>query len=376
MKYIKNLSNNIKKREGGGKAQILSSLKRSGFNVPNGFVLTTNAFSHFVNDRREKYKDIKNYQFPPDILKEIGHAWKLLKNKKVIVRSSATIEDSAQLSFAGQYATFMNIQNERRLIEGIKKCYYLMFTKRVSTYCKNNKIDLKAVEMGVVIQEMIDTDFSGVMFTKDPVKNSEDIIIETTKGLGDLLTSGYVNPNRYVINKDDMKIKSKHLEYAQQIPDNILVEIAKLGKRIENLFEISQDIEWGLKNREIYLFQSRPITTLKKLSKKRFVIGIPSSNGQAKGIVNIIKGYKELDKFKRGEILVSDKIDIDFLPLIKKSKAIITGGGLTSHISILAREFEIPCVVGLKYPTKIFKKGEKVLVDGFGGVIHRLDKTK
>ena len=372
MEYIKNLSKDIRRREGGGKAQVLSILKRNGFNVPQGFVLKTNAFSYFVKYNQKEYKDIKDHGFPSEILREIGIAWKLLKNKKVIVRSSATVEDSAQLSFAGQYATFMNINDKKRLIDAIKRCYSLMFTERVFTYCKENNVDPNNIEMGIIIQKMVDVDFAGVLFTSDPTGNSEEIIIETTRGLGDSLTSGYINPNRYVISKKNMRIKLKHLEYTQQIPDNILLKIAKLGKKIERLFKVAQDIEWGLKNKNIYLFQSRPVTTLKKLRKERFIIGISASIGQASGIVNIIKEHKEFNKFKTGDILVSDRIDIDFLPLIKKSKAIVTSGGVTSHVAILAREFEIPCVVGLKFPTRMFKKGEKILVDGFGGIIYKL----
>ena len=223
----------------GGKATNLGFLMQNGFNVPDGFCISTK-----IKNLNAKIKNeiIKNFK-------------KL--NSNVAVRSSATAEDSEKSSFAGQFDTFLNIKDEKELFDSIKKCKNSVKSKRAIAYSKNKK--LKNIKMAVIVQKMINPDFSGVIFIIDPV-NKKNILIEIVKGLGDKLVSGQVTPNSYFVDKIIMKIENKTESFKL---DRILIKkLSKTSLEIESLYQNPQDIEFSAKNNEIFILQSRPITTL------------------------------------------------------------------------------------------------------------------
>ena len=235
LKDIKNTEVNLF----GGKAANLGFLLQNGYNVPEGFCIST------------KIKNIDG-----KIKKEIIKKFRELKSK-VAVRSSATAEDSKNLSFAGQFDTFLNIKNEKDLINSIKKCKNSVKSKRAISYAKNKKIT--NIKMAVIVQKMIDSEFAGVIFTIDPV-NKKDILIEIVKGLGDKLVSGKVTPNSYFIDRKRFNIKNKILLF--DFDKNNIKKLAETSLKIESLYKCPQNIEFAVENNEIFILQSRPITTL------------------------------------------------------------------------------------------------------------------
>ena len=223
----------------GGKATNLSFLMQNGFNVPGGFCIST-----------------KITQLGKKTEKEIIKQYKKL-NSKVSVRSSATVEDAKNASFAGQFDTFLNIDSEKKLIKAINDCWKSASSSRAKSYSKNKNI--KNAKMAVIVQKMVDTDFAGVIFSIDPIYKKH-LLIEVVKGLGDKLVSGEVTPNTYFIDRKNFKIIKKEIQFS--FDEQKLSEIAEVVMEIEKLYKSPQDIEFCIKSRKIYVLQSRPITTL------------------------------------------------------------------------------------------------------------------
>lgn len=266
----------------GGKAANLGELTKAGFNVPNGFVITIKAYRNFVeiNELKEDMQeqiskiDVGNYELVDKISielkklildeeifeeleKEIQNALKKLKGNKFAVRSSATAEDLLTASFAGQQDTYLNVK-KKNIINAVKKCWASLFNPRAIYYRHEKKIS-HDVDMAVVVQEMIDADFAGVMFTVDPIRKKY-ILVEAAHGLGEQVVSGSVTPSSFMLDRETFEIKERNISY--EIDDNVIIEIAKIGKKIEQHYNNPQDIEFAVKNGEIFILQSRAITTL------------------------------------------------------------------------------------------------------------------
>jgi len=267
----------------GGKGANLGEMFNL-FPIPNGFCITVNAYKKFMDEtkigahihglldkldtekteRLDKISTqirelILKQRFPNDIKKEILNNYKKLKNKTVAVRSSATAEDLPTASFAGQQDTYLNIKGEEKMIKAVQKCWASLFTSRAIYYREKNNFHHRDVLISVVIQEMIDADYAGVMFTVDPV-NKKYLLIETVQGLGEALVSGQVTPNSYFLHKPKLELFQK--EETFKFDNKYLTEIGKLGIKIENHYKRPMDIELAIKNKKIYILQARPITTL------------------------------------------------------------------------------------------------------------------
>jgi len=229
----------------GGKGASLGEMTQAGIPVPNGFVIITDAYNKPLDE------------------KEIFAAFDKLKTIHVAVRSSATAEDSNNTSWAGQLETYLNVTREK-LIESIKKCWASINTNRAICYAKENKIPKSKQKVAVVIQKMIDSHISGVMFTANPVTSSRDqIVLESCFGLGESLVQGLVTPDSFLIDKKNLKIISQNIVLRTLSHDQVL-DLTKLAIEIEKHYNYPQDIEWAIdKNNKIFILQSRPITTLK-----------------------------------------------------------------------------------------------------------------
>ena len=268
----------------GMKAFRLAELLKNGFLVPRAFVVTVEAFEIFLEknnlvflverlsverDRsilekicRQLQKKIKKGKLPSNLEKEI-----LTKAKKVgissfAVRSSATSEDLSFASFAGQFESCLNISSES-LIDSVKDCWASLYEERVLSYTLFHQIPMHQIKMAVLIQEMVMAEKGGVMFTKDILRDNERVvIIEVVNGLGERVVSGTEEPDRYIVEKIDLKTIGQKLKAAKPIlsPEEIF-ELAKMGLLIENFYQSPQDIEWAIKGGKTYLLQSRPITT-------------------------------------------------------------------------------------------------------------------
>lgn len=222
--------------EVGGKAANLGELIKLGFNVPKGFVCTS----------KENRDDIYNM-------------YNKLKLGNVAVRSSAICEDGTQNSYAGQFETFLNI-NKEEIIKSIEKCYDSNKSENIKGYINEKNIVNENAKVSVIVQKMIYGDISGVMFTKNPVSGDDIIIIESVLGLGEKLVQGEVTPTQIKINKNTLIIENKIGK--EMLSDNEIRNLSRIGLDIERFFKAPQDIEWSLKDGEIYILQTRNITTL------------------------------------------------------------------------------------------------------------------
>ena len=223
-------------QEVGGKAANLGELIKLGFNVPRGFVCTA----------KENRDDIYNM-------------YNKLKLDKVAVRSSAICEDGIQNSYAGQFETFLNIDKEE-IIKSVEKCYESNRSENIKGYINEKDIVDDDTKVSVIVQEMIDGDIAGVMFTKNPVTGDDTIIIESVLGLGEKLVQGEVTPSQLTINKNTLIIENKIGK--EMLSDDEAKLLSEIGMEIESKFKAPQDIEWTIKDGEIYILQARNITTL------------------------------------------------------------------------------------------------------------------
>src|SRR4030043_1937207 len=315
-------------------------------------------------------------------------------------------------SFAGQQITYLNVKGESTLIEAVRKCWASLFTERSIFYRVQNKIPHEKVKISVIVQKMISSEVSGVIFTIDPVTNEKDkIIIEAIWGLGELIVQGSVVPDRYLIQKGTFAILSKEISSQtvmlvrakngikevkvptkmvdkQKIKDEEIIWLGKIADKLQNHYYFPQDIEWAKEKNKISIVQTRPVTTMQKITTKKktkdfiditapILTGTSASPGIGTGPVKIIKDASEISKVHEGDVLVSVMTSPDFVPAMKKACAIVTDkGGLTSHAAIVSRELGVPCVVGTNDATKKLKESLIVSVDGSRGLVYLGNKIK
>jgi len=422
----------------GGKGANLGEMtKVLGTLVPNGFCVTAKAYFDFikVNNLHEQIKKIlssvninnqpeliavskkikdliKSSAIPEEIVRPLIAAYhKLgglfgLKHSLVAVRSSATAEDLPDASFAGQQETFLNVRGEANVVNKVRESWASLFTPRAIFYREEKGFDHFEVGLSSVIQKMIQSEVSGVMFTLDPVTNDKTkIIIEAIWGLGEYIVQGLATPDHYEVEKETGRIlditvsrqifqltKSgtknakvfvpKDLQSSQKLNSNQIVDVAKIGEILHKHYFFPQDAEWAYEKGKLYILQTRPVTTTKSKkseagSGKKETMGeiVLRGDGAAPGIgsgkVVIIKSHKEINKVKKGDILVTTMTSPDFVPAMKRAAAIVTEkGGQTSHAAIVSRELGVPCIVGTKTATKILKTGEEIIVDGSKGLVY------
>lgn len=420
----------------GGKGANLGEMTKAGFPVPGGFAVTVNAYDIFleesqlqddidktlkgldVNDPDKLKKAAKKIQkminsakIPKIVQSDTVKAYHKLsgrfKKNLVAVRSSATAEDLPTASFAGQQATYLNIKGDSNLLNALRACWASLFTARAIFYREQNKIKHEQVKISVIVQKMIQSSTSGVMFSIDPVTNEKDrIVIEAVWGLGELIVQGTVLPDRYVVQKDTFMILSKEISKQdiqlikkgtktieehvpknkadlQKITNEDIIKLAKIANQLQKHYYFPQDVEWAKEGKELYIVQTRPVTTIKdkqvvtskdgefKIAETPILTGSPASPGIGSGPVKVLKSPKEINKVKVGDILVAEMTSPDFVPAMKKASAIVTNkGGVTSHAAIVSRELGIPCVVGTKEATIKLKDDVVVSVDGAKGLIY------
>jgi len=412
----------------GGKGANLGEMVYAKIPVPLGFVVTSTAYFDFIKttslknkiltevkgldvenskDLQEASKNIKTAilaaEMPNELAEEIKTMYHELcgeSDRYVAVRSSATAEDLPDASFAGQQETYLNIKGYKDVVKHVQKCWASLFEARAIYYRVQNGYSHTKVGIAVPVQLMVQSDFSGIMFTVNPLTNNqEEVSVEAAYGLGQPVVSGEITPDQYIINKKTRKITyrfvskqdwqltlagnipvSKKFQNKQKITNKLAVDLAKVGMKIEDHYKHPQDIEWGIEDGKIYIVQSRPVTTLKQKetelvldNKKGFTLlleGLAASPGIATGGVTIVSGPSEIEKVKDGDILVAEMTNPDYVPAMKKARAIVTDlGGRTSHAAIVSRELGVPAIVGTEHATKVLKPGEIITVDGSSGKV-------
>ncbi len=271
----------------GGKATSLGKLICAEINVPPGFVVTTLAFDFFAKENnlslkikkilsKINYKSIRSVgvsskriqslinsaAIPKNISFEILEHYKKLNSKFVAVRSSATVEDGAKNSWAGQFDSYLNVSS-KDLLREIRQCLASLYNTRAILYRFENKLNNKKIRMAVVIQEMVKSEMSGVAFSAHPITgNNNQIYIEAVHGLADKLVSGLVTPHSYLVEKYPIKICKNSLSLRKQklLNKSQILNLSKLIIKIEKYFGVKCDVEWALEKGKFYILQNRPIT--------------------------------------------------------------------------------------------------------------------
>ena len=390
---------------------------------------------------------IVNAEFLPDFIEDISAAHKKLGTKSVAVRSSATAEDLPEASFAGQQETYLNVEGVENVLTAVKKVFASLYTDRAIIYRINNNYPHESVALSVGIQKMIRSDksCSGVMFTLDTESGFDKVVfINAAFGLGELVVQGEVNPDEFYVYKPNLvknlpailrrnvgekaiKMIFSTSQQVTKIPvpenerkclsltDNEVEVLARHAVSIENHYQKPMDIEWAKdgEDGELYIVQARPETVesqhkiqtidrykleagkkknhhpnhlLQEVGEGSIIIsgrsvGQKIGQGKAKIILNL----KDMDKLKKGDVLVTDMTDPDWEPVMKRAAAIVTNrGGRTCHAAIVARELGIPAVVGTNNGTELIKDDMEITVscaEGDDGFVYRgllpfsIDKT-
>ncbi|WP_457549117.1 pyruvate, water dikinase [Archaeoglobus sp.] len=415
----------------GGKGANLGELLRLGIPVPEGFVVDANTFKQFIEGTGLKDKimeilddvDVNNMSeleeaskkiremiekvpMPKEIEEEIKKAYRQLCEEAgeevyVAVRSSATAEDLPSASFAGQQETYLNVKGEDEVVDKVKKCWSSLYTPRAIFYRVQQGFRHENVSIAVVVQKMVNSEKSGVMFTSHPVTGEKIAIIEAIFGLGEAIVSGAVTPDHYEYDRIQRKLikvqvaykkfmltrqdgKTVKVELGEKGKERVLSEkeveeLVKLGEVIEEHYGHPQDVEWAVEKGKIYIVQSRPITTIKGKVEvsdveegEILVKGLGASPGIGIGKVKIVLNPDEINKVEEGDVLVTTMTTPDMVPAMRKASAIVTDeGGLTCHAAIVSRELGIPAVVGTGNATKVLKDGMIVTVDGDKGLVYK-----
>lgn len=254
----------------GGKGASLAAMTAEGLPVPPGFVIASTAFEAAVDtDALRKLmratdvdaaRAMVSTAEPPR--EPIGRHYAELTGL-VAVRSSACAEDSEAASYAGQQETYLNTDGLAEVLANVVRCWLSFFTERAVFY-RREKGSLDDVAMAVIVQEMVDSDRSGVLFTVDPVHGRRDrMVVEAARGLGDAVVSGEVTPDNYTLGRDGVVKKSKVVGAERVLSDADCAALAGLGRRLADLHGGPQDIEWAFDaDGRLFLLQSRPVTTI------------------------------------------------------------------------------------------------------------------
>lgn len=426
--------------------EMITLLADANVSVPGGFATTSDAFWLFMRETHLEQKindslnsldvhDVVALQkvgreirqwvldaiMPDVIARDIRDAYKKLTKKygekaTYAVRSSATAEDLADASFAGQQETYLNINGENEILEAIQAVFASLYNDRAIAYRVHHGFSHHNVALSAGIQLMVRSDLasSGVMFTIDTESGFEDaIFITSAYGLGETVVQGSVNPDEFYVYKTALKKhdhailrrnigSKKHkmvftentghktstniidVDIKEQnkfsITDDEVMLIAEMGLEIENHYGKPMDIEWAKDgvSGEIYIVQARPETVKSRTNRQvleRYEFKQPKkiknilisgrSVGQriGQGNVRIILDASEMDQLIDGEVLVTDMTDPDWEPVMKRASAIVTNrGGRTCHAAIIARELGVPAVVGTSQGTKKLQTGQEVTV--------------
>ncbi len=435
----------------GGKNANLGEMISTGISVPPGFAITAFSYKKFIEETGISSKiyeiiketvtslnDPKHFEIaskrireliestpmPKDIETAIRTAYEELcrrlnmKDVFVAVRSSATAEDLADASFAGQQETFLNMKGIKDVLEATVKCWSSLFTPRAIFYRMEKGFAHEKVFISVGIQKMVNSRAAGVMFTINPVTGDpSQIVIEGNYGLGEAVVSGSVTPDDFVVDKKSVKIvdrrlakktvaylrdpntgKTVHVEVpadkqeAPCVADEEVLRLGELANRIEQHYGKPMDIEWAI-DRDLqfpgsmFIVQARPETVWSQKTAETPAVaeakpaealkvvlkGIAAGKrGYGAGKAKIVNSLDEASKLmQKGDILVTEMTNPDYVPFMKMASAIVTDkGGVTCHAAIVSRELGVPCVVGSDNATKLMVTGKEYTVDSQSGVVY------
>lgn len=371
----------------GGKAAALGALLREGLSVPDGFIVPSSENRPDTN-------------LPPSLRQAIGRALQELGSPIVAVRSSAANEDSAGASAAGQYESVIGVRGIDEVCSAIATCRESARTTRIEEYWERNPaaVELTNSNMAVLVQRLIDADAAGVLFT--PEQSGVPTRIEASWGLGLSVVGGTIVPDAYEIfhdgdvrctlgskqNRTDLNLEdggttisvvTAEQQVARVLDDDLARKLARIGDRIAAIFHGPQDIEWAIKDGQIWIVQARPITAPLPAkpaadtdSPVEILVGTPASHGIVSAPARIVRGPSDFPSVRPGEIIICPYTDPAWTPLFTIAAGVISEtGGALSHAAIVAREYGIPAVLGITEATTRFVNGDRVTLDGTAGTI-------
>jgi pyruvate, water dikinase len=440
----------------GGKGAGLGEMLNAGLPVPPGFVISADAYLQAMQEAgvRDQLRDdalgadpadpsaldaasqrcretVQAVTLPAWLHDQLATSYAALLDRmrantlptdnsvrSVAVRSSATAEDTAGTSFAGMHKSFTNISGISELETAVRQCWASVFGERVLSYRASQHIHEEPA-IAVVVQAMVIADRAGVAFSVDPSTGDPNrVMVEGAFGLGEVVVSGQVEPDTSVVDRASRTVIDTHVgrkthriergpdghdlvvmlsedDAAQRVlTDAEILQVADLAIRAEQHATVPQDIEWAFENHQLWLVQSRPITTLSLQSTAdrptaqrpaassagssaaALVRGLGASPGVATGSVRVLRSPSEGKRLIDGEILVAPTTNPDWLPTMRRSAGIVTeSGGVTCHAAIVSRELGIPCIVGARSITTLVSDGDRITIDGTRGVVVRTETT-
>jgi pyruvate, water dikinase len=409
----------------GGKGANLGELIAAGFPVPPGFVVTAEAYLDAMEQAglrdelaeharragelapeelaaaaRAARASVSACRLPASLADDVLARLEALgPDVRVAVRSSATAEDSTDTSFAGMNETFTNVRGADVLAR-ITDCWASLFGERVAAYRVDRGLfDEPAI--AVIVEQMVASDRSGVMFTVDPAERAQ-IVIEAAFGLGEVVVSGRVEPDTYHVDRatqtlrdvrigcqsvrittgpdgDVLEELDEHDGWRRVLTDDEIVQVAKLGLAIEQHYGSPQDVEWAFVGDQLFIVQSRPLTTLEPStvgpSESPILQGLGVGDRNASGHVRILKSPKDGHLLADGDVLVAEMTSPDWVATMRRACALITdAGGSTCHAAIVSRELGLPAIVGTRTATTTLRDGDVVTVDAAAGQVFAGDR--
>ncbi|WP_225878558.1 PEP/pyruvate-binding domain-containing protein [Spongiactinospora rosea] len=391
--------------ECGGKAGGLGALLRAGLPVPGGFVVPFAAYRDAVRELKDPdaaRRAIESRPLDPAVAEELARALEELGDPPVAVRSSASDEDTGQVSAAGQHESFLAVRGTADVADAVRACWASLLAPRALAYrdATGHGRPSGGPAMAVIVQRQVDADVSGVMFTA--TGPSEETRIEASWGLGPSVVGGTVTPDAYRIAGDgsvEQTIASKRTRLDRQggrlvardvpAPDRdrpaldaaTAVELAGLGTKIAEVRGGPQDVEWAIAGGRVWILQARSITAALPSRApgevQAALAGTPGSRGTVTGPARIVRGPGDFARVRPGDILVCPFTDPAWTPLLRVAAGVVTEvGGVLSHAAIVAREHGIPAVLGVEKATGRLRDGAAVTLDGTAGTITVIREEK
>jgi pyruvate, water dikinase len=427
----------------GGKGANLGELTRAGLPVPPGFVVTADAYLDSMAGAgvRQVLAPAPTLQAAADATEQAAaeafhrraivtatrpseavraaviDAYSKLcadtgqPDTAVAVRSSATAEDGAKTSFAGMHESFTNVRGVDAVCDRLVACWASTFDDRAFTYRAVQGITTEPA-IAVVVQQMVPSARSGVIFTVDPATSDRSrIVIEAAFGQGIVVVGGAVEPDTYIVQREplavidarvgikshqivsgpdgaDQRIDFDAVEGSRRVLDDFeVIAVARLALLSEAHYGTPQDVEFCFdETGQMYLVQSRPITTLDTAAPgvepsgavpnvaaaagTELVSGLGAAPGIVTGQARLLSDPKQGGQLLAGEILIAPMTNPDWLPTLRRAAAVVTDeGGITCHAAIVSRELRIPCIVATRRATKVIHDGQLITVDGSTGVV-------
>lgn len=363
----------------GGKAAVLARLLRAGLPVPPGFVVPAASCE----------------QADGELVEEIARALPRIGDGYLAVRSSATSEDTAHATAAGQHDTFLGVRGPDQVADAVRKCWASLWSERAVEY-RRRQGDPNVPAMAVLVQRLVDAEVAGVMFTGDVIR------LEASWGLGESVVGGRVTPDSWTVSGGTVVRRSpgtkktridrtvvREVDAPDQdrfcLTDDEVTRLARLGRQMTDLLGGPQDIEWALAGSRIWILQSRPVTSALPAAltatgeeggartagrEGKDLSGTPGSPGFASGPARVVHGPADFARVRPGDILVCRTTDPAWTPLFGVVAAVVTEtGGLLSHAAIVAREQGLPAVLAVPDATAALPDGAPLEVDGSAGTV-------